>query len=367
MKIEEIDRNFIIKTEITEPDVVWFDAKEAPFTVHGVIYDETEKRYVRMPQKIADTISPGVAQTNKLTAGGRVRFKTDSSYIAIKVVTCQPGFFSQMSRTGSSGLDLYRKYEGRDAYFITYMPPEKMEDGFSGGNKTYGELTDYTLYFPIYNGIQELYIGLKKGSVLEKADGYKNQRPIVFYGSSTTNGCSASRPANTFPSIISRHLDIDFINLGFAGAAMGEKKLAEYISGLNMKLFVMEYDSNAPSEKWLEDTHYPFFKTIRDANPDLPIIMLSHEAALHGVYYETKAPKEWGTFAGRRDIIKNTYLRAKNDGDNNVYFIDGSDIYKGEDWDDVTAEGCHANDFGYMRFARYLEKIIKPILSHELK
>ena len=365
MKVAELDKNLVIKSGITEPDMVWFDVKEDPFLIYGVMYDETEKRYVRMPQRIAETVSSGVANSNKCTAGGRVKFRTNSSYIAIKAVTCQPGFLSQMSRTGMAGFDLYRNYEDRETYFITFMPPEKWDEGFSDGTKTYGELTDYTLNLPIYNGVQELYIGLKKDAILEKANDYKLKTPIVFYGSSTTNGCSASRPGNTFPSIIARHLCSDYINLGFGGAAKGEKELAEYISGLKMSLFVMEYDSNAPSEKWLQETHYPFFKTIRDANPDVPIIMLSHEAALHGVYYETKRTSEWGTFDRRRDIIKNTYLQALKDGDKNVYFIDGKDIYRGEDWDNVTSEGCHANDFGFMRFAKYLENIIKPILSDD--
>ena len=50
MRIEEIDRNLRVESSITEPDIVWFDVRQAPFSVFGVFYDEQQRCFVRMPQ-----------------------------------------------------------------------------------------------------------------------------------------------------------------------------------------------------------------------------------------------------------------------------------------------------------------------------
>lgn len=235
-----------------------------------------------------------------------------------------------------------------------------IKEGYSGGIKTYGELTDYTINFPLYDGVCELYIGLKKGATLDVATPYEHSTPIVFYGNSITQGGCASRPGNSYQGFLSRRLSTDFINLGFSGAGKGEQEMAEYIAGLDMSILFMDYDANSPTEETLRATHYPFYKTVRDSNPDIPIIFMSHIGALHGV--DISQLSVWGSADVRRGIIEETYLRAKAEGDNNVYFIDGKEVLKGEEWDACTVDGCHPNDFGFLRIAQYLEKILKPLL-----
>ena len=361
MKIETVDKNFIVATDIDEPNIVWYNAKD--LSLHGVFYSETEKRYLRLPQEIAKTVSDSVAFLNTCTSGGRVRFRTNSSYIAIRAVMNLAGGLPLMAKTGHSGFDLYRDFEGQDRYFFTFIPQDAKSDGYLSGVKTYGELTDYTINFPLYNGVQELYIGLKQDAILQNPTPYRYPAPIVFYGSSITQGGCASRPGNSYQGFLSRRLHADFINLGFSGSGKGEKEMAEYIATLPMQLFVLDYDSNAPSEEWLQNTHYPFFKIIREKNPTLPIVIISHPSALHRVYYECKADSSWGNFENRKNIIFNTYQKAKNNGDNNVYFIDGKEIFQGEEWDAVTVDGIHPNDLGFFRFAQTLEKTIKPLLE----
>lgn len=365
MKIENLDKNFNIKTTINEDEISWFNVREMPFRLYGIFYDEAQKRFLRMPHEIAKSVSEGVEILNTNTSGGRVRFKTDSSYIVIHAAMDASVGMSHMPRTGQSGFDLYRSCEGKDIYFSSFIPPQSWKDGYSGETNTYGELTDYTIDFPLYDKVRELYIGLKKGSLLEEATPYKYQRPIVFYGSSITQGGCASRPGNCYAAILSRRLSTDFINLGFSGNGKGEKEMAKYISGLSMNVLVMDYDSNAPSADELQKTHYPFYKIIRETNPNLPIVLISHPSALHGVFYKTREYDKWGTFERRCEIIRNTYEQARLNGDQKIYFVDGKNIFMGEEWDAVTVDGVHPNDFGFMRFAMYLEKIIRPILEKQ--
>lgn len=363
MTIQQLDQNFKIETDVTEPDLVWFNTRELPFSLHGVMYDEVEKRFLRIPQKIAEKVSQGVEELNRNTAGGRVRFRTNSSFIAIRVMMNESRaeymMMPHMPRTGQSGFDLYRILDGKETYFTTFIPPASWKDGYSSSARTYGELADYTINFPLYDGVKELYIGIKKNAILEEATPYKYDVPIVFYGNSITQGGCASRPGNSYQGFLSRRFSMDFVNLGFSGNGKGEPEMAEYIANMNMSAFVMDYNFNAPTEEHLRATHYNFYKIVRDANPNLPIIFLSHSTG----FYITSAFDEWGTFEGRCKIIEETYERAKVEGDENVYFVDGKEIVMCEEGDACTVDRIHPNDLGFYRIAMHIEEELKKFLE----
>ena len=59
MDITKLDKNFDLPP-LNEPDVEWFDASKAPFSLHGIYFNEEEGRFRRMPQDVADTVNPGV-------------------------------------------------------------------------------------------------------------------------------------------------------------------------------------------------------------------------------------------------------------------------------------------------------------------
>ena len=361
MNIEKIDENFLVNNSITEPDIVWYDATKPPFSLHGVFFDEGEDKFLRMPCDIAKSVSEGVYELNSNTAGGRVRFKTNSSYIAISTVMsgCWP--MPHMPVTGYAGFDIYRTEKGKELYFKTFVPNVGFKEGYSSGTKTHGDFTDYVINFPLYHDVKKLYIGFKKDAIVESPDPYKYEKPVVFYGSSITQGGCASRPGNSYQGFLSRRLGFDYINLGFSGSGKGESQMAEYIAGLDMSVFVMDYDANAPTPEHLEKTHYPFYKTIRDKNPDLPIILLSIPSAIYGKYYTFS--ETWGDFETRTGIIKDTYKKALADGDKNIRFIDGAELFAGDDEGECTVDGTHPNDLGFKKFADRLEKDLKPFFE----
>ena len=53
------------------------------------------------------------------------------------------------------------------------------------------------------------------------------------------------------------------------------QEIADYIASLEMSVFVYDYDHNAPSVEYLEQTHERMFLQIREKQPDLPIILMS--------------------------------------------------------------------------------------------
>ena len=58
MDISKIDSNFQVTTELGKDDIRFLDPRQAPFSLHGVYYEDG--LYRRMPEHIAKTVSEGV-------------------------------------------------------------------------------------------------------------------------------------------------------------------------------------------------------------------------------------------------------------------------------------------------------------------
>ena len=172
----------------------------------------------------------------------------------------------------------------------------------------------------------------------------------MFYGSSITHGAAAGRPGNTYENFISQKYNLDYINLGFAGNAKGEIAMAEYIAGLDMCLFVCDYDHNAPTLEHLKKTHEKMFKAVREAQPELPIIMMVR-------------PKHhlMGEEPERLEVIKNTYENALKNGDKNVYFIDNKELTR-LCLADGLVDSNHPTDFGFYSMAEAVINVLKDII-----
>lgn len=343
-----IDSNFKVETKINQADIKFYDVNQKPFKIYGIYYDDGKFR--RIPEEVAKTVNEGVHRLHANTAGGRVRFKTDSSYVAIHAKMPMVGKMPHFAFTGSVGFDLYIDEDG-GRYFNTFVPPIGIQDGYESIMRfASSEMREITINFPLYSEVSELYIGLRDGAIVEEAKPYKTEKPIVYYGSSITQGGCASRPGTSYQSLVSNRLDANYINLGFSGNARAEDPIAEYISNLDMSVFVYDYDHNAPTVKYLEKTHQKMFKKIREKNPDLPIVLMVRPK-YYLLDHEVK----------RREIITKTYNDAKAAGDENVYLIDNvalTQLCKNEG----TVDDCHPNDLGFASMAKAVGDVLEKIL-----
>ena len=351
IRIDEIDKNLKVETSIDKEDIVWLSPKEAPFSVHGLCEVESDEPYHRIPRSVAEATNAGVRNLMWHTAGGRIRFATDSPYVAIKAVMPATATMTHIAKTGQSGFDLYASDGTNSRYAGTFRPPYEKTPGFESILNTSGKMCTYTINMPLYDGVQELYIGLARTANLAPAESYLHTVPILYYGSSITQGGCASRPGNAYQNIITRLNRIDHINLGFSGRAKAEDAMIDYIKDLEMSLFVYDYDHNAPTPEHLANTHEKMFRAIRAQQPELPIIMLSRPK----IYLDESEQK-------RLAIIQTTYQNALAAGDRNVYFIQGSDLMAQTD-NDGTVDGTHPNDYGFHSMARVLGACIHKILD----
>ena len=347
--ITKIDKNFAVEAA-EEDGLVFRSCQEPPFRVYGLLLpDENTPYFHRMPQQIADSVSKSVGSLAQKCAGGRVRFRTDSKRVAIRCKLFNISRSDHFPLTATAGFDLY---DGTD-YVKTFRPPVSMEDGYTS-EIAFGsaKMRELTINFPLYSGVVSLEIGLEVGATVAEAAPYRITTPVVYYGSSITQGACASRPGTCYQNIITRRLDCDYINLGFSGSAKAEPEIAEYIAGLPMSVFVYDYDHNAPNLEHLQNTHERMFRTVRERNPELPVLMLSKPA--------WKLNEAWRK---RRDVIMQTYLNARAAGDDKVWFIDGGSMLNMFGGDNGTVDGTHPNNLGMMCMAKAIGDALAEIVG----
>ncbi len=346
---EKVAAHFV-QAEVNGVSVRFCDVRKAPFILTGFPFCQGEEQPLRrLPADMTKAdVNAGALSQAQCLSGGAVLFRTDSTVLAIRVTGSNlKRSMDRMPASGLYGYDLYERCPDGTERFINNT---RVKDGAAriGGRLRKG-MADYILYLPLYSGVDSLEIGVSPEASFETPTPQRLQKPIVFYGSSITQGGCASRPANNYTTMICRALDAPQINLGFSGSAQGEPAVARAIATLDASLLVLDYDHNA-SIQHLATSHEPFFKIIRAARPDLPVIFISRPDAIDG-----------GVEA-RRAIIRKTYDNAVAAGDKNVYFIDGEKLFGPGGQNFCTVDGTHPNDLGFFRMYEGVLPVVKQAL-----
>ena len=255
--------------------IVWFDAREDPFHLVGFEWIKQDHVYRRLPVHPDWEIRDAVDQLAYHTAGGQVRFSTDSKRILVKVELGEKSGMYHMPATGQSGFDLYMLDGGVHKYLKTTRFSEdsiRYQVELFNDNQT--QLRTFTLNFPLYNGVNSLQIGLDEGSLIQAPRPFSFCGKIVIYGTSITQGGCVSRPGMAYPNIMSRKLDAQFVNLGFSGNGRGEPALAHLINQIsNVGLIILDYEANA--SETIVNTLEQFIDTLREEHPETPLLIMS--------------------------------------------------------------------------------------------
>ena len=353
MGIEKIDSNFAATQIAADGEKALYTLPCAPFDLYGVSFDEKNGRFVRMDLDVAERISTKVSHLAKHTSGGRVRFSTDSTFFGVTVTYDNFNRMSHMTLVASSGMLLLEELDDGGLRFVHGVKPSyRNEDGYTSSAKlSGGKMRNYILYFPLYNFVNSIQIELDASAKVAGGKKYREELPILYYGSSITQGGCASRPDTCYQAHISRWNNIDYINLGFSGNGRGEPAMAEYLGKIPCSLFVMDYDHNAPNVEHLKKTHFAFYETFRKLQPDTPILMISMPD------YD-RIPEQ---AKEREAIIRKSYRKARAMGDKNVHFIAGKTLFGKEDRVICTVDNVHPNDLGFYRMAKKIYAKMKQI------
>lgn len=328
-----------------------FSLFDKPLKVFGIPFFEEKQRLVRLPDELIAQL-PHLEHLGRRCAGARVEFKTDSPTFTVKVVLKTLSVDVGMSLYSCQSAQVMLGERENARHLGVVNPPDYNTKTFQKTFNKSSELEQVTVYFPRNEQIQTIEITVEDGAKVAEPTPYKYKKPVVFYGSSITEGGCSCNSTNAYNAILSRWLDFDFYNLGFSGNAKGELSMADYINTIDMGVFVYDYDHNAPTVEHLSSTHKAFFDRIREVHPHIPILMMTRPAE---VYNEE--------MIARRDIVKSTYDAAVATGDKNVYFIDGETFYGETDRNLCSLDNCHPNDLGFFRMASVIRPILKGMLD----
>lgn len=347
---DRIDKNLVIENTMFDETMKVYDVTKEPFKIYGNS-KSAKNIYARMNEVAAEKVSVGVSNRGARCAGVRLRFKTDSKRIGIRANLFVSFHAPSLTTFSALAFDVY----AGNKYVNSAFPQSaevKQENLYEQVVNLEGGMQDVTIYFPYNAVVKELVIALDKDAKVLPGDEYRDMLPIVFYGSSITHGMCVSRPGITFTAKISRNLNMDYRNLGFSGAARGEEAMADYLASLKKSVLVCEYDHNEPSAKDLSERHLPFYKRIRETDKESPILFISKP--------DEKNAEEANE---RMKIVEATYKYALENGDNNVYFINGLTLFPDDIRYDCTVDTVHPNDLGAHMISLKLTEKLKEILD----
>lgn len=357
--IKSIDKNMSIKDDISS-NVTWFNPLEQPFSIYGFPWIKEDKIYKRLKSNLNLDIPVTVDNLSYHTAGGQIKFKTDSSIIAIKVELRNAANMYHMAATGQCGFDLYIGY-GKDEKFCSTVKYDSKNTFYQYelyNNSEDKKMKDILINFPLYEGVKAVYIGIENNSSLLESEKFKYDKRIVFYGTSITQGGCASRPGMCYTNIISRKLNAECINLGFAGNGKGEKEMAEVINTIENKgLVVIDYEANCITTELYKKTLPKFIEVIRNENHNLPIVVLTRAPFSKDLFYSQTVKDRIDRSSFKKQLIS----RLQEAGDHNLYLIDMMEEL-GDRFNECTVDGVHPTDYGFALIAEVLEQHLRKII-----
>ncbi len=331
-----------------------FSIFDEPLKVYGLPLFNENHLVERFPEELRNSISEDIKFFGRRCPGARVEFRTNSKRFKVKIIFETLSFDIGMSVFSCQSAYVYVGSHSTSKYLGHVYPrgcyvQKEAEGEFFKSDKT----EDVQIFFPRNEIMKNIIVEVEDDSIVEAPTPYKYSKPVIFYGSSITEGGCCSKISNAYSSIISRRLDMDFYNFGLSGSCKGELPIADFFNKIEKSIFVLDYEHNAPNVEYLKSTHEPFFKRLREASPDLPIIIVSKP-----VFEEKEHDEGW-------HVLHTTYENAVARGDKNVYFIDGNKFFPPENGVYCTNDLTHPNDLGMFYMANAIEPTVKMILESQ--
>ena len=321
--------------------------------VHGLAWFPEDKPILRrLPARLKDTFRAPVWDLAQHPSGGRLRFRTDSIRVGLLAQSPDVSVMYHITSVGQNGFDLYV-----DGGYLGSAAPDKqgkIEKTWTVGRDR--RMRDITFYLPLYKGVAVKEVTLDADAKVEPPSPFAIPKPVVYYGSSITQGGCASNPGLSCQAIVSRWLNVDFVNLGFSGNGMGEPALARAIAEIDASCYVLDYWGN-PGPDAYRDTLPPFTDILRQRHPGTPILVVSP------FYFpaESAGGPVGEAQARKRAIAREFVEQRRRAGDANIAFVDGLEMLS-RDQAAGLVDGVHANSLGFYFNAKGLEPHLRRAL-----
>lgn len=312
-------------------------------------------KYHRIDSTEVIGLSKKIQRLSRSTAGFNLNFRTNSKSIHLKWELDVFRSSWNMTPLVINGFDLYG-WNGNDWQYVAAAKPTADSNSVEIIKNLDGKMTNYKLYFPLYTGVKEVKIGIDQDAEILYSGLFSPSKKAVIYGSSITQGASASRPGMAFPSIIGRHMNMEFINLGFSAAGKMELELATILGEIDADIFILDCVPN-PSIEQIRERAIPFVEELRRAKPETPILMVE-SIFRENAFWDSEWNKK---VKGQNNAFRTAFEALIQQGYKNLYYLSSEGLI-GDDHE-ATIDGTHLTDLGQIRVAERLSQYIKDIFD----
>ena len=352
----------ILATPTVEPKVddgvAWYDVRD--WGVEGKGWSDTARYFDRLPARAEGIVRGAVWNLSRHSAGMAVHFETGASTIHVRYSLLSGNLaMPHMPATGVSGLDLYASdSDGRQRWLAVARPTaQQMQlklaadiDPLAGGGRR-----SYTLYLPLYNGVESLEIGVAPDTDFLPVPP-RSEKPLVFYGTSIMHGACASRPGMSITGILGRRLDRPVINLGFSGNGTMDAEVGALLAELDPCAYVIDCLPNMQAGAVADRTE-PLVRQLRAARPETPILLVEDRTYTYAPFRKSARDRH----ATSRAALRQAYDSLLSAGVGNLHYLEGEPLL-GDDGEAAT-DGSHPSDLGMVRYADAYEPILRQILK----
>lgn len=354
--------------------------------------------YARLPLSAQHHVRPIVYSLSEMAAGVEVAFTSNVSSIALRwrMSEAHCGLGATVPIALCAGPDLYvydkswqktggwrwagtatnitfdHGWTGKSDYFELplYNVPSHKADRAT-------EERAYLLNLPMYGKVIDLAVGVPahERAGVQPLTGNSmvgppppRVKPIVWYGTSITQGAAASRPGMGATNIVSRALNVEIINMGFSGNGKLELNVTDFLVQIDASALILDCLHNMDASLVANNTE-PLVRAYRARRPDTPIIFA--EGTPYGSSWEGDANPARKRQLDRRAAFKEAYARLVADRVPHLSYLPGDQLFghvpAGVPWQ-PTEGGTHPSDLGMASMAEtwldYLPTVIHGLDPH---
>lgn len=335
-------------------DVTWHDVRD--WGIEGKGWSDTTRYFDRLPSRAEGVVRTPVWDLSRHSAGMTVRFSTDAPEIHIRYsLLSEQLALPIMPATGVSGVDLYAAdAEGIERWVAVTAPNTRtIETEIASGLRP--GMRRYTMYLPLYNGVESLEVGVDAGASFEPV-APRDQRPMLFYGTSIMHGASASRPGMAIPALLSRRLNRPTINLGFSGNGRMEPEVGALLAELDPCIFAIDCLPNM-QESMVDERAAPLVRQLREAHPETPILLVEDRSFTNTRFFPAREERH----RTNRNALGRAYRQLRDEGVEHLFYLQGEQLL-GHDGEAAT-DGSHPSDLGMVRYADAYEPALRAALG----